>query len=27
LAYEQNTDELFMVLDAWMELKMARWTS
>ena len=24
LAYEQNTDELFMVLDAWMELKMAR---
>lgn len=24
LAYEQNTDELFMVLDAWMELKMSR---
>lgn len=24
LAYEQNTDELFMVLDAWLELKMSR---
>lgn len=24
LAYEQNTDELFMVLDAWMQLKMSR---
>lgn len=24
IAYEQNTDELFMVLDAWLELKMSR---
>ncbi|MEK7257593.1 MAG: TolC family protein, partial [Bacteroidota bacterium] len=24
LAYEQNTDELFMALDAWLELKMSR---
>jgi len=24
LAYEQNTDELFMTLDAWLELKMSR---
>ncbi|MBK8921951.1 MAG: TolC family protein [Saprospirales bacterium] len=24
LAWEQNTDELFMVLDAWLELKMSR---
>ena len=24
LAYEQNTDELFMTLDSWLELKMSR---
>jgi hypothetical protein len=24
LAYEQNTEELFMVLDAWQTLKMAQ---